>query len=107
MSAYAERATAIQAIATDLRLRMEVASVCGTIADKMAVIDLGVEIINKILTCFLVSQELLDSIDQKLNCYYTALDPSPSSVIRAFYALMSVVRDVEVKAAEWVKRYCK
>lgn len=107
MSAYAARATAIQSITTDLRHRMEIASVCGTIADKMVVIDLGVEILNKILACFLVSEEMLVDLDQTLNRYYRGLTPQPSSVIRVFYTLMSFVCALEKKAIEWVERYCK
>ena len=106
MSTYAARATAIQGLTTDLRRNLEITSVLA-IADKMSAINIGVEVVNKVLHCFAVSQELLDNIDCLLNQHYRRLRPNPTSVNRVFYALLSVVRQIEDKARVWVERYKK
>ena len=106
-SSYAARATTIHGLARDLRHKMELTSGVGTIADKLTVIETGVEIVNKVLHCFYVSQEMLDEIDTILNPYYKALVPDPGYINRLFYRLMSVVRRFEQYAMAWVERYRK
>lgn len=103
-ASYSARALAIQSLTVDLRRKLELASI-GTIVDKMAAIDLGVEVVNKILYCFLVSQELFDSVERIINPYYQALQPVPSVIDRFFNLLISVVRSLEAQAVIWVKRY--
>jgi len=105
MSSYAARALAIRDIATDLRHRMEWAAGAGTIGDRMVVIDAGVEIVNKLLYCFLVNQELFDSIETSLNRHYRSIRPTPSSINVVFFILMSVVLRFERRANEWVVKY--
>jgi len=104
-SAYAERALAIHGIARGLRHKMELTAGAGTIADKMLLIETGVEIVNKILHCFYVSQEMFDEIDTILNRFFRTLVPTPSSINRMYVRLMNVVRCFERYAVEWVKKY--
>jgi len=106
MSTYATRAIAIEGLTVDLRRRLEITSVMTT-SDKMSAINIGVEVVNKILHCFAVSQELLDNIERLLNQHYRRLQPNPTSVDRVFYALLSVVRKIEDQARAWVARYKK
>lgn len=105
-SSYAVRADAIQSIAIGLRRRLELASV-GTVSDKMSVIDASVEVINKILYCFLVSQELYDSVEDTLNRFYRDLQPIPSAIDRMFNIVVKFVHQFEQTAAEWVAKYAK
>ncbi len=103
---YAARAIAIQDIAIDLRHRMEITSACGTVADKMTAINVGVEIVNKLLHFFSIGQDLYDDLERTINTLYRELKPTPSCINRVFYTLMSMVRKVEKRAADWVER-CK
>jgi len=84
---------------------MEWAAGAGTIGDRMVVIDAGVEIVNKLLYCFLVNQELFDSIETSLNRHYRSIRPTPSSINVVFFILMSVVLRFERRANEWVVKY--
>jgi hypothetical protein len=103
-ASYVDRAVAIQDLTYSLRRRFELASV-GAIADKMAVIDLGVEVVNKVLYCFLVSQELFESVEKTINPTYQSLRPIPAAIDRFFVMLLSVICVLERRAAAWVKKY--
>ena len=103
-SSYAVRANAIQAIAKDLRRTLELVSV-GSVTDMMHAIDVGVEVINKILYSFLVSKDLYESVSADLNAKYKVLQPNPYSVCRLHNLLLSVVRRFETSATVWVDKY--
>ena len=104
-SAYADRAVVIHGIARGLRRKMEMTAGVGTMADKIILIEAGVEIVNKILFSFHINQELLDSIDDTLNRFVRLLTPTPSSINRLFVRLMGIVRRLEHYAVEWVRKY--
>lgn len=101
---YAERATAILDLAQKLRRRMELTSAVGTISAKMALIDVGVEAVNKIFHFFAFGSDLLSLVETKINALYRKLSPDPTHIIRIYYRLMSMVRQVEKRAAVWVDR---
>lgn len=101
---YAERALAILDLSRGLRRRMEMTSATGTVSAKMAMIDMGVEAVNKLFHFFALGQDLLNIIETKINSLYRKLRPDPSYVNQIFYRLMSVVRQVEKCAAGWAAR---
>jgi hypothetical protein len=101
---YAERAIAIFDLSGNLRRRMEMTSAIGTVAAKMAMIDMGVEAVNKLFHFFALGQDLLNVIETKINSLYRKLQPDPSYVNQIFYRLMAVVRQVEKRAAVWVEK---
>ncbi len=101
---YSTRAVAIHELVIQLRRRLEIASV-GTVTDKMALIDLGVEVVNKVLYCFLVSQELFDQVESCINPKYRKLSPNPNVINRFFVTLLGVVRSLEESARFWVQKY--
>jgi hypothetical protein len=102
---FADRALAIHDIARSLRRQMELVAGAGTVADKMEIVEVGVEVVNKILFAFHVSAELLDGIEDSLNRSFREMQPTPSGVNRLFARLMIVVRRFEQSAADWVRRY--
>lgn len=101
---YAERAIAILDLSRSLRRRMELTSAVGTVSAKMALIDVGVEAVNKIFHFFALGADLFNLVETKINALYRKLRPDPSHVNRIYYRLMSMVRQVEKRAATWVER---
>lgn len=101
---YAERAIAIFDLSGNIRRRMEMTSATGTVAAKMAMIDMGVEAVNKLFHFFALGQDLLNDVETKINTLYRKLRPDPSHVNQIFYRLMSLMRQVEKRAASWVEK---
>ena len=104
MAVYVERAQAIHRLTTDLRRRMEAATVMAT-PDKLVMLDTGFEIINKLLHCFAIDPELSTLLDTRVNPQYQKLQPDPDSINNLFFVLLGVVRQVEGKTHRWVQRY--
>ena len=107
MSSYAIRAQAIHQIASDLKQQMEITAARGTISDKAKVLELGVEVVNKVLHCFSVDHDLAQRVDRDVNNRYSSLQPTPDSVNDAYFNLMGVVSDFQRTTGEFAVQYCK
>ena len=67
-------------------------------------IELSVEVINKLLYCFLLSQEMFDRIDELLNDHLD-IPATPQAITLLYLRVLAVVREVERHAYEWVVKY--
>lgn len=105
MNNYLERSVAIHGLARDLRRSLAYVALRGTVADKIVMIDLTVETINKLLYSFAISAPLLDAIDRLLNEPYRALKPHPRAVNRLFYRCCAIARSFERITAAWQASY--
>lgn len=103
MASYRVRATAIYTLVADLRRTLEQQVDAGP-ADKAALIDVSVEIVNKLLYCFLLSQDLFDRIDELLNDHLQ-VEATPHAISMLYLRVLGVVRQVERCAHQWVVKY--
>jgi hypothetical protein len=103
MASYRVRATAIYTLVADLRRTLEQQIDAGP-ADKAALIDVSVEIVNKLLYCFLLSQELFDRIDELLNDHLQ-VEATPHAISMLYLRVLGVTRQVERCAHQWVVKY--
>lgn len=76
----------------------------ATPSDKAAVIGLAVETANKLLYCFMLSQEMFDEIDGLLNDHLD-IAPEPQPIAALYVRSLGVVRRLERHAHEWVEKY--
>ena len=107
MSSYAVRASAIHRIAQDLQTQMEITAARGTISDKASVLELGIEVVNKVLHSFSVDHDLAQRVDRDVNEKFTTLQPTPESINDCYFGLMGVVRDFNRTAGQFADQYCK
>lgn len=103
MASYRVRAVAIYNLVATLRRKLE-QSIDAAPADKAALIDVSVEIVNKLLYCFLLSQEMFDRIDELLNDHLE-IPATPQAIAALYLRVLTVVRQVERHAHEWVVKY--
>lgn len=73
-------------------------------SDKAAVIGLAVEACNKLLYCFMLSQQMFDQIDELLNDHLD-IKPEPQPIAALYVRALRVVRQLETHAHEWVVKY--
>lgn len=103
MASYKVRAVAIHNLVVNLRRTLE-REIDSTPANKAALIDVSVEIVNKLLYCFLLSQEMFDQIDELLNDHLS-VPATPQSIQHLYLRVLAVVRQVEQKSQAWVVKY--
>lgn len=103
MASYKVRAVAIHNLVVSLRRTLE-REIDSTPANKAALIDVSVEIVNKLLYCFLLSQEMFDQIDELLNNHLN-VPATPQSIQHLYLRVLAVVRQVEQKSQAWVVKY--
>lgn len=103
MASYRARAIAIHDLVANLRRTLEQQLDAGP-ADKAVLIELSVEVVNKLLYCFLLSQEMFDRIDELLNDHL-AIAATPHEIAILYLRVLSVVRQVERHAHAWVVKY--
>jgi hypothetical protein len=103
MASYRARATAIHQLVVQVRRLME-QQIDGTPSDKAAVISLAVETSNKLLYCFMLSQEMFDRIDELLNDHLEVV-AEPQRIASLYVRALDVIRQLEGHAHEWVVKY--
>lgn len=103
MASYRARATAIYSLVVQLRRLME-QQIDAIPSDKAALISLAVETTNKLLYCFMLSQEMFDQIDALLNDHLE-IAPEPQPIAALYIRSLDVVRQLEGHAHEWVVKY--
>lgn len=104
MASYRARALAIHSLVTAYRREIE-AVFARPVSDRLHAIEVGVEIVNKLLYSFLLSQELFDGIDEQLNRHVATLTPEPHAVNMLLLRLLDTFRDLEACSRQWVERY--
>lgn len=97
-----QRATRIKKLARDVLMVMELVGAQGTIADRLAAVELVVELINKCLYSFTLSQEMLDVVDDILNVPYQNIEPTPESITRVFDVAVRALRRFEQHVDRWL-----
>jgi|GEM_PF-5856023 len=103
MASYRARAVAIHRLIVNLRGQME-QYVDGSPADKAVLISMAVEATNKLLYCFMLSQDMFDSIDRQLNDHLN-VTPEPQAISALYLRALDVVRQLEQHASAWVAKY--
>lgn len=86
---------------------MEITAARGTISDKACVLEVGVEVVNKVLHCFSVDHDLAQRLDRDVNEKFTALRPTPDSINDCFFGLLGIVQDFSRTAGQFAAQYCK
>lgn len=76
----------------------------GSPADKAILISTAVEATNKLLYCFMLSQEMFEQIDQQLN-NHLKVRPEPQAISLLYVRTLDVVRQLERHASNWVEKY--
>lgn len=103
VASYRARAVAIHDLVVHLRRDLE-RYVDSTPANKAVMISVAVETTNKLLYCFLVSQEMFDQIDDLLNDHLdVAAEPQPITAL--YLRTLNVVRRLENHTHAWVVKY--
>ncbi len=100
MTSPTDRALAIRALCRDVLMTMEM-SARGTIADRLALVEVVVEIVNKFLYSYTISQEMLDEVDDLLNRPYQEVAPTPESIVPLFITAMATLRRFDHHVARW------
>lgn len=103
VASYRARALAIHDVVVQLRRDLE-HCVDATPTDKAVMISLAVETTNKLLYCFLVSQEMFDQIDDLLNDHLDVV-AEPQPIAALYLRTLSVVRQLENHTHAWVVKY--
>lgn len=103
MASYRARANAIYKFVVEVRRLME-QQIDASPTDKVVVIGLAVESANKLLYCFMLSQEMFDDIDALLNDHLD-ISPEPQSITSLYLRSLGVVRRLEAHAHGWVQKY--
>lgn len=103
MASYKARANAIYRLVVQLRRRLE-QHVDATPTDKLVLISLAVEAVNKLLYCFLLSQDMFDQIDRLLNDHID-VPAEPNAIAVLYVRALDVVRQLEGHAHAWVCKY--
>jgi hypothetical protein len=76
----------------------------ATPGDKTVLISFAVEAVNKLLYCFMLSQEMFDQIDKRLNDHL-GISPEPHPISMLYLQVLEVVRELEEHARSWVIKY--
>jgi hypothetical protein len=103
MASYLARAVAIHQFVSTLRRTLE-QHVGASATDQAELISLAVESTNKLLYCFLISQEMFDKIDALLNDHLD-VQAEPHAISILYLRTLAVVRQLEKHAAVWVMKY--
>ena len=104
MASYRARALAIHSLVKQYRHELE-STLARSLSDKMLAIELGVDIANKLLYCFLISQEMFDQIDEQLNQYVTTVKAEPHAINMMLLRVLDVFRQLEAHSRRWVDHY--
>jgi hypothetical protein len=103
MASYKARSVELHSIAVELRENLE-RNINVSPGDQALLIALAVEVVNKMLYSFLISQEMFDNIDTLLNDHLD-IKPEPHEVANLYLRVLGVVRELERHTAKWVTRY--